>query len=210
MTRAYPDYYVDDVQTELGAMLDYAVNICGEDLGEFYARFLSSGIARFVSQANPKYLGMSGAELALLVAERSGAPLPEKDPLIFVGSPEYWTGWVLAYVSWWLNKDFETLQNRGITAERICNMFHPYHEADITKLIDIVQGWLERNATEESFLKRQRQLAGYTQAQLAQKTGIPLRVIRSYEQGQRSLGSAGAQTVMRLCQVLSCRMEDVV
>lgn len=210
MTRAYPDYYLDDAQREVGAMLDYAVNGCGEDLAEFYARFLASGLAWHVSQASPKYLGMSGTELAMLVAERTGAPLPEKEPLIFPGSPEYWTGWILAYVSWYLNMDFETLQRRGISAERICLVFHPLHEADVTKTVDLVQRWLEENAADENPLKQQRKMAGLTQQELADMTGIPLRVVRSYEQGQRSLSNANAATVLRLSQVLACRAEDIL
>lgn len=60
--------------TSLGAMLDYAVNTCGEDLNLFYARFLASGVADAFSRANPKYLGgMSGIELATLVASRTGS-----------------------------------------------------------------------------------------------------------------------------------------
>lgn len=82
----------------------------------------------------------------MFVAERTGAPLPEKEPLIFPGSPEYWTDWILAYVSWYLNMDFETLQRRGISAERICQVFHPLHEADVTKTVDLVQRWLEEDA----------------------------------------------------------------
>lgn len=45
MTRAYDIAYLDDAMTSLGAMLDYAVNSCGEDLAlvaagsKMYARF---------------------------------------------------------------------------------------------------------------------------------------------------------------------------
>ena len=210
MTRAYPDYYLYDAQREVGAMLDYAVNGCGEDLAEFYARFLSSGLARQVSQASPKYLGLSGVELAMLVAERTGSPLPQKNPAVFPGSPEYWTGWILAYVSWYLNMDFETLQRRGVGADRICRVFHPLHEADVTKTADLVQRWLEESAAGENPLKRQRKTAGLTQRALADMTGIPLRAVRSYEQHQRSLSNANAATVLRLSQVLGCRIEDLV
>ena len=210
MTRAYPDYYLDDAQREIGAMLDYAVNTCGEDLDEFYARFISSGLAHQVSQASPKYLGMSGTELAMLVAERTGEPLPEKEPLIFPGSPEYWTGWTLAYLSWYLDIGLETLQRRGVTAEKVYRLFHPFHEADVMKMVDVARRWLEESAAGENPLKRQRKLAALTQRQVAASTGISLRVIRSYEQGQRSLKTAGADSVRRLCQALGCRLEDIL
>ena len=60
----------------LGSMLDYAVNSCGEDLRLFYARFLSSGVAAQIERGNPRYLcGLSGVELAMTAAVRSGTTL---------------------------------------------------------------------------------------------------------------------------------------
>ena len=206
-TRAYPEYYVYDVQRELGAMLDFAVNKCGENLHAFYARFVSCGLAGEISRANPKYMGMSGVELAMLVAQRTGRPLPQEEPLIFPGSPEYWTGWVMAYVSWYLNIDLVSLQRRG-GVERIYRLFHPFHEADISKTVELVQQWLAEDAG--SPLKRQRKIAGLTQQDLARASGHSLRAIRAWEQGQRSLGCATADGVRRLSQALGCRMEDLL
>lgn len=195
---------------ELGAMLDYAVNQCSEPLSEFYARFLSSGLAVQISQANPKYIGMSGVELAMLVAERTGGQLPRGESLVFPGSPEYWTGWVLAYVSWFFNIDLMTLQRRGVSPDRIYALFHPFHEADLSKTVDIVRQWLNESAENDNPLKRQRKFSGLTQKELARLSGHSLRVIRAWEQGQRSLGSASADGVRHLCQVLGCRMEDLL
>ena len=210
MIHAYPDYYLDGARRELGAMLDYAVNQCGEPLGEFYARFLSSGLAREISQANPRYLGMSGVELAMLVAERTGRPLPMEESLVFPGSQEYWTGWVLAYVSWYFNTDLVTLQRRGVSADRVCSLFHPFHEADLSKTTDLVRQWLEESAKKENCLKRQRKISGLTQQELARLSGHSLRAIRAWEQGQRQLESASADGVRRLSQALGCRMEDLL
>lgn len=210
MIHAYPDFILDGTRRELGAMLDYAVNACGETLGEFYARFLSSGLAGPISEASPKYIGLSGVELAMLVAERTGSPLPQKEPFVFPGSPQYWTGWVLAYVSWYLNIDLVSLQRRGVTVDRIFSAFHPYHEADISKMTDLVLGWLAPGMENDNPLKRQRKIAGLTQRELARLSGHSLRAIRAWEQGQRSLGSASADGVRRLRQVLGCRMEDLL
>ena len=86
MTHAYDIAYLDDAMTSLGGMLDYAVNSCGEDLTLFYARFLGSGVAKAFSRANPKYLvGMSGIELATLVADRTGDELPNRGQFIDIG-----------------------------------------------------------------------------------------------------------------------------
>lgn len=208
MTRAYDISYLDDAMTSLGAMLDYAVNSCGEDLSLFYARFLGSGIANAFSRANPKYLaGMSGIELATLVAARTGDALPKKDGLIDSGSPEYWTGWTLAYLSWYLKIGFGTMQARGLTVESLHERYPVLHEADLSKTVQFAIKRLGETSDGE-LLKRVRKNARLTQRQLSDLTGIPITVIRSYEQNQRSLKSAESANVWNICRVLGCRIDD--
>lgn len=210
MTRAYDIAYLDDAMTSLGAMLDYAVNSCGEDLDLFYARFLGSGVAEAFTRANPKYLGgMSGVELAMLVASLTGESLPVKDGLIDIGSPEYWTGWTMAYLSWYLATDLRTLQSRGVTVQSLYDRYSVLHEADLSKTVSFATFRLSESSG-GALLKRARKNAGLTQRQLSGATGIPITVIRSYEQNQRTLKAAEADTVRRLCLALGCRMEDIL
>ena len=83
MIHAYSENYLNDAMDNLGAMLDFAVNSCGEDIHLFYTRFLSSGIAAQIGRGNPRYLcGKSGIEMALSVAERTGRPLKMADARI--------------------------------------------------------------------------------------------------------------------------------
>ena len=209
MTRAYDIAYLDDAMTSLGAMLDYAVNACGEDLSLFYARFLGSGIANSFSRANPKYLaGMSGIELATLVAARTGEALPEKDALIDIGSPEFWTGWTLAYLSWYLNIDFGKMQSRGLTVQSLRERYSVLHEADLSKAVQFAIKRLGETSGGE-LLKRARKNAMLTQQQLSDITGIPITVIRSYEQNQRSLKNAEMGNIWNICQALGCRIEEI-
>lgn len=209
MTRAYNIAYLDDAMAGMGAMLDYAVNTCGEDLSLFYARFLSSGVAGKLSRLNPKYLaGMSGIELARTVALRTGDALPLREPYVDMGSPEYWTGWVLAYLSWYLCLDYGTLQTRGVTVQALRDRYPSLHEADLTKAVRFATRRLQEYAPKP--LKQARMNAGLSQKRLANLSGTTLRNIRAYEQGQRSLSAAGAESVMRLCRVLGCRMEDIL
>ena len=127
-TRAYNICYLEDAMASVGAMLDYAVNSCGESLALFYARFLGSGIAREIFLSNPKYIaGMSGTELAMEVARRTGDELPPNSALIDIGSPEYWTGWTLAYLSWHLNVDFGVLQSRGVDIKTLYDRYPSLH-----------------------------------------------------------------------------------
>lgn len=209
-TPAYNNSYLEDSMQALGAMLDYAVNTCNQDLEQFCYRFFCSGVARSLFQFSPKYMGLSGIELASLVARRTGDGLREALPHIDVGSPEYWTGWALAYVSWSLNMDYETLHKKGVSAKALLNGYTVLHEADLSKTVDVAREWLMKGAVSVNPLKRQRMLAGLTQKELASLSGVPLRVIRSYEQGQRSLENAGAESALRLSRALSCQIEDLL
>lgn len=209
MTRAYNIAYLDDAMTSLGAMLDYAVNTCGEDLDLFYARFLASGVADAFSRANPKYLGgMSGIELATLVASRTGSALPKENGLIDIGSPEYWTGWTLAYLSWYLDLNFGTIQARGVTVQSLRDRYPVLHEADLSKSVQFAIKRLSETSGGD-LLKQARKNARLTQRQLSDIAGIPLTVIRSYEQDKRSLKSAEMDNVRCICRALGCRTEDL-
>jgi len=64
--NAYNKIYLDDAMQTAGAMMDYAVNSLGCTAEEFYARFISSGIADRFSRGNVTCIaGKSGVELAI-------------------------------------------------------------------------------------------------------------------------------------------------
>ena len=132
-----------------------------------------------------------------------------QEAFIDMGSPEYWTGWTLAYLSWYLCIDFDTLQSRGVRIEDLRDRYPVLHEAGLTKSVEFATGRIDDYQAERNLLKRARRNAGLTQRQLAGITGVPLRVIQSYEQGQRSLETAGMESVRRICRALGCRVEDI-
>ena len=207
MIRAYDIAYIDDAMASVGAMLDYAVNACGEPLELFWNRFLASGVAASLSRANPKYLaGMSGVELARTVAVRSGDSLPDAAPFIDMGSPEYWTGWAMTYLAWYLDIDYGSLASGGIGVMDLYKRYPTLHEADLSKTVHFAQSKLAK----DNPLKRIRKNSGLTQRQLAALSGNTLRSIRGYEQGQRSQENASAACVLSLCRVLGCRSEDLL
>lgn len=211
MIQGYINLYIDDVMSNLGSMLDYAVCRCGEGLTPFYSRFLASGISREMDAGNPKYLcGMSGCELAMAVAARTGAPLREEKPDINIGSPEYWTGWTLAYLRWALDVDFDTMQNRGLQIESLYMRYPVLHEADLSKSLAFARHALEEYAITNNPLQRARINAGFTQRELAYLSNTTIRQIRSYEQGQVSLLNAGVRTALNICRVLGCTLQDIL
>lgn len=59
-------------------------------------------------------------------------------------------------------------------------------------------------------LKEKRQAAGLSQSQLAEKTGLNVRTIQHYEQGSKDFDHARIDTILKVCLVLNCTLEDVI
>ena len=179
--NAYDKTYLDDAMTNLAVMLDYGTMTDGDSV-RFFDRFLVSGIAFQFGKGNPKFIsGMSGIELAQLVIKRTGGIPAETEYIADRRSDTYWAGWVLAYLQWYCDKPFQQLIAGGLTIRRILSMYPTYHEADISKFVATSISILSEY-TSENPLKRQRKLAGMTQHELSEKTGVKLRMIQAYEQ----------------------------
>ena len=54
---------------------------------------------------------------------------------VFIRRPEYWTGWALAYFQWYSNLSFSAIDDK-ISIDKICSMYNPYHEMDISQFCD--------------------------------------------------------------------------
>lgn len=59
-------------------------------------------------------------------------------------------------------------------------------------------------------LQALRLAAGLSQSQLAEETGISVRMIQKYEQGAKDLNGAKLLTLLKLCLALKCRLSDIV
>ena len=59
-------------------------------------------------------------------------------------------------------------------------------------------------------LKEIRESRGMSQQDLAEKTGIPKRMIQAYEQGYRDINGAKLSKLVTFCIVLECSLSDVV
>lgn len=59
-------------------------------------------------------------------------------------------------------------------------------------------------------LQKKRKEAGYTQHELAARSGISIRTLQYYEQGVLDINKASASTVYRLAVALGCQMEDLL
>lgn len=211
MIPAYNESYLDDAMSALGDMLDYAINDCGCDGDMFFNQFLSSGVAEQFERGNPKFVGgMSGIELALEVFLRTTGQTPdaavsETEDM----SPEYWAGWSLAYYQWITGLRFSEMVSCGLTVSRVRSMYL-LHEADISKFVEAANGVIEKNLqSRDTNLKYIRNANGFSQKELAERSGVTLRMIQLYEQRQNDINKAQVSTLVALARALNCRMEDL-
>lgn len=59
-------------------------------------------------------------------------------------------------------------------------------------------------------IKELRLKAGLTQKELAEKSGMDIKVLMAYESGKRNLDNAKLETILNLCIALQCRLEDII
>lgn len=210
MTRAYQEIYLSKAQAVLGDAFDYAVNtcfICGDD---FVKLFIASSVCKRMENGEPAYLaGKSGIEIVReIIAETKGKELLTEPTAHFGRSKEYWIGWAVAYYQWYSGREYHDIF-KVISFEDLQKMYDTLHEADITKFIDIVDSKIKEYFPETN-LKRIRTTYGFTQAELAKRSGVSLRSIQMYEQRNKNINKASADTLYHLAKVLGCTMENLI
>lgn len=210
MIYAYDKLYVENARETLGNMLHFAVHDLGRDLTSFYDAFIVSGLAKRFGKGEPKLtVGMSGAELACEVVRcSSGNIIDVKPKPELKKTPEYWTGWAVAYYEWDKDISFERI-NEIVPIDQIKEMYNPLHEADIAKFVDIMDKKIEEYKA-VTRLARLRAYAGMTQRILAEKSGVSVRMIEQYEQGKKDINKASVDTVYKLSKALGCDMESII
>lgn len=210
MIRAYQEIYLNKAQSTLGDAFDYAINNCNISGRNFVKLFLASTVSRGFENGEPKYIsGKSGIELVYeIVSETMGKEIEIAPEDKFGRSPEYWIGWALAYYQWYSSRKFSDIF-KVISYDEFERMYYTLHEADISKFVDIVNERINEHFSDTN-LKRIRLAYGYTQAELSLASGVSLRSIQMYEQRNKDINKANAETVYRLAKVLGCTMEDLI
>ena len=210
MIHAYDKIYLDKARTALGRMLDFAVYDLKYDIEDFFALFITSGIAaRFEKGDYSVIVGMSGVELAYKVLELTKGEENRIKPQYSADrSEEYWAGWALAYYQWDTALSFEEIV-RAVPMKRIVQMYSPYHEMDIRQFCDKMNERY-RTAQPETNLKALRQRSGLSQRELSEQSSVPLRTIQQYEQRQKSINKAQAEYLFMLARSLCCEIEDLL
>lgn len=210
MIHAYDKVYLDKARTVLGRMLDFAVYDLKYGLKEFFDRFISSGVAALMEQGDYTVIaGMSGVELTYKVLDDSNVEYERVRPNFTANrSEEYWTGWALAYYQWETALSFAEIV-RYIPITDIRNLYSPYHEMDIRQFCDKMSE-LYRNANPDTALKLRRKAAGLSQRELAEQSGVPVRTIQQYEQRQKNINKAQAESLIMLAKALCCGIDELI
>lgn len=204
MMHAYDKDYLYHAQKNLGHMVDFAVNTCDFDIDEYFNIFFASNVCVQFENGNPAYLvGKTGCELVrLVVSEVKGDEIDKEDVMYLDKTPEYWLGWAVAYYTWLRNCKFSYVF-QAMSSGEMLGMYDTLHEADITKFVSTVDYIIDVHY-EQTALTRIRTNAGISQIELANRAGVNVRVIQSYEQKLRDINKAQFSTVADLAKALDC------
>ena len=202
MIHAYNECYLNDVMKNVSDFFDIAINRVGLDADEIADRFSSSRIANGIENGNPNYLsGKSATEMLSELLEQdisfNQVPLDR--------SEEYWSGWILAYAQWYLNKSFKEIIS-VMPLSKLISFYHLYHEAPEEKMIEYIESLL----VSDNPLKTIRLERHLSQSQLSKLSGVKLRNIECYEQGDIDIKNARAETLYALAKVLDCTIEYLI
>lgn len=208
--HAYPEDYLLTAQRILGDMLDYAINEYELEPNKFFEMFLVSDVSKQFQEGNPTYIaGKNGCEIVKEVIRSSGLTMKElPDEMYLDKSPEYWVGWALAYYQWYSARSFMKIY-KVVTIEDLLKMYPVYHEMDIMKFVEAINEKWDRYYTETN-LKRMRKIAGLSQRELADLSGVAIRQIQLFEQKNRNINHTRAIDVLKIAKVLGCKSEDLL
>lgn len=210
MIHAYREIYLNNARATLAEAFDYAINTCNISGADFVKMFLVSSISYKMEKGEPKYVsGKSGIEIAReIVFETMGKNLENEPVESFGRSKEYWIGWALAYYQWYTSRKYSDIF-KVVSFDELAQLYYVLHEADISKFVDVINKRIEE-VFPETNLKRIRNAYGITQSELAKISGVTLRSIQMYEQRNKDINKASAESLYRIAKVLGCTIEDLI
>ena len=203
--RAYPETYLSGVMHTMAALLDYAVNIKQQNIDIFFRHFITQGFALQLEQCNPVAItGRSCAELYQMITSDYTTPAYQNLPSD--RSPEFWTGWVLAYYQWYTCRSFSEI-TAVVPVSAMRNLYGTLHEADLMRFVETMEAQMIPRNTNLEILRRK---ASLSQSELAAMSGVSLRSIQMYEQRQSDISHAQFYTLNALARALNCSVYDLM
>lgn len=193
----------------LGTMFDYSINVLHLSADNIMERFLASGLAEKFGRGDCSIVaGCSGMELSRKILCQTGWKADFPWSPTSISSPEFWAGWALAYYQWSCGQTFKELYRRGIRPQNLIAMYYPLHEADISVFCERLEALYPAVMPAAEALRRSRKESALTQAQLAKLSGVPIRLIRAYEQGAINPMKGEYQTISALEKALKMKINS--
>jgi DNA-binding transcriptional regulator YiaG len=210
MIHAYHEIYLNKAMSNLGEMFDFAINDFGLDRKDYAEMFAASSICRRLENGEPKYLvGMSGTELALdIIEETTGVVSVGTIDDQYDRTPDHWCGWAVCYYQWLTTMKYREIF-RIASYDEISAMYPALHETDVTKFAEEMEK-RRANLLPETNLKRIRTAYGCSQSELARLSGVSLRSIQMYEQRNKDINRAQAESLGMIARALGCKIEDLL
>lgn len=210
MLMAYPQCYIDDFSDTFGYMFQYVSEDCGIDTDDFFDWLIVSKVARQIQLGNPKYVaGMSGPDIAREVFIKTfGREFDVEPKYHTVQGVDFWSGSMICYYAWQSGMSFAQLRSYGIKPS-VINKMYIQNRNNKGQFVADVMGIVEKNKS-SSALAYFRKMMNMTQKELAESSGVPLRMIQLYEQGQNDLAHAKAEYVLKLANTLKCTVAQLL
>ena len=209
MMRDYKELYFDDSVNVVADIFDYSFNDVGLSLDMFTSVFINSKEFRMIEICNPYYVGgRSGAEIAMEILKNAFDDIVLPRPNFQKQKNRYyWAGWALAQYQLYSDIPYRDIVSR-IPLNEILNMYDAFHEMDISRFIESMDKRFKgRNKVTK--LKVLRVNAGLSQRELAEKSGVSLRLIQLYEQRVNDINKGQFETICLLSRALKCDVADL-
>lgn len=224
MICAYSELIAERAYDSLGRMLDFSVRSLHMDAGSVMKLFVASQTADSFGRGDIRLIcGMSGIELAYGILDRSGISYERTVQRNTASlSSEYWVGYAIARMQRESALGFDVItglfspsdmisEYSKLRLEKLDSLPLSVGEAEKkSAMADLGHGFSEEmcrrlgSMVSENSLRIMRKKNGLSQSALAKASGIPVRTIQQYEQGQKDIRKARAEYIVALSRVLSC------
>ena len=172
--------------------------------------FVASTACKKIENGEASYIsGKSGIEIAIeCIYEITGKELLVEPSERFSRSAQYWCGWAVCYYQWLSSRRYADIF-KAVSFEDMLGLYPTLHEASVEKIASVIDEKV-RAAYPETNLKRIRTAYGCSQRELAEMSGVSLRSIQMYEQRNKDINKAQAESLYCLAKALGCTMEDLI
>ncbi len=204
MTHAYQEMYLSNAQALLGDALTMPSTPASISGNDFVKLFSVSSVSKRIENGEPAYLaGKSGIEVVEdILVETTGKAPTAKPQVTFSRSREYWIGWAIAYYQWFSGRKFGDIF-KVLSFEDLQQMYAPFTKQTSANLPILPMPKCVRILQIPISSASVRPTAA--QAELAKRSGVSLRSIQMYEQHNKDINKASAETVLSLAKSLAAQ-----